>query len=92
MLLGSYRENCWSKFCLFPITSHLIHVPALCSGQLQATKSLCHFYSSVSPNPEACITYHEHWLALAQQLRDREMEGRLLESLGQLYRNLNTAR
>uniref|UniRef100_A0A8C5L5Y3 SH3 domain and tetratricopeptide repeats 2 n=1 Tax=Jaculus jaculus TaxID=51337 RepID=A0A8C5L5Y3_JACJA len=60
--------------------------------QLQVTKSLCHFYSSVSPNPEACITYHEHWLALAQQLRDREMEGRLLESLGQLYRNLNTAR
>uniref|UniRef100_G3SY89 SH3 domain and tetratricopeptide repeats 2 n=1 Tax=Loxodonta africana TaxID=9785 RepID=G3SY89_LOXAF len=61
-------------------------------SQLQVTKSLCHFYSSVSPNPEACITYHEHWLALAQQLRDREMEGRLLESLGQLYRNFNTAR
>ncbi|XP_060036715.1 SH3 domain and tetratricopeptide repeat-containing protein 2 isoform X2 [Erinaceus europaeus] len=61
-------------------------------GQLQVTKSLCHFYSSVSPNPEACITYHEHWLSLAQKLRDREMEGRLLESLGQLYRNLNTAR
>ncbi|KAM5301082.1 SH3 domain and tetratricopeptide repeat-containing protein 2 isoform 1-T1 [Glossophaga mutica] len=61
-------------------------------SQLQVTKSLCHFYSSVSPNPEACITYHEHWLTLAQQLRDREMEGQLLESLGQLYRNLNTAR
>ncbi|XP_037364885.1 SH3 domain and tetratricopeptide repeat-containing protein 2 isoform X2 [Talpa occidentalis] len=61
-------------------------------SQLQVTKSLCHFYSSVCPNPEACIIYHEHWLALAQQLRDREMEGRLLESLGQLYRNLNTAR
>uniref|UniRef100_U3DL58 SH3 domain and tetratricopeptide repeat-containing protein 2 n=1 Tax=Callithrix jacchus TaxID=9483 RepID=U3DL58_CALJA len=61
-------------------------------SQLQVTKSLCHFYSSVSPSPEACITYHEHWLALAQQLRDREMEGRLLESLGQLYRNLNTVR
>ncbi|XP_006863916.1 PREDICTED: SH3 domain and tetratricopeptide repeat-containing protein 2 isoform X2 [Chrysochloris asiatica] len=61
-------------------------------SQLQVTKSLCHFYSSVSPSPEACITYHEHWLALAQQLRDREMEGRLLESLGQLYRNLNTGR
>ncbi|XP_071077910.1 SH3 domain and tetratricopeptide repeat-containing protein 2 isoform X3 [Desmodus rotundus] len=61
-------------------------------SQLQVTKSLCHFYSSVSPNPEACITYHEHWLMLVQQLRDREMEGQLLESLGQLYRNLNTAR
>lgn len=62
------------------------------NSQLQVTKSLCHFYSSVSPNPDACITYHEHWLALAQQLRDREMEGLLLESLGQLYRNLNTSR
>ncbi|XP_006893814.1 PREDICTED: SH3 domain and tetratricopeptide repeat-containing protein 2 [Elephantulus edwardii] len=61
-------------------------------SQLQVTKSLCHFYSSESPNPEACITYHEHWLALAQQLRDRDMEGRLLESLGQLYRNFNTPR
>ncbi|MBZ3878075.1 SH3 domain and tetratricopeptide repeat-containing protein 2 [Sciurus carolinensis] len=61
-------------------------------SQLQVTKCLCHFYSSVSPNPEACIMYHERWLTLAQQLRDREMEGRLLESLGQLYRNLNTAR
>ncbi|GAB1301796.1 SH3 domain and tetratricopeptide repeat-containing protein 2 [Apodemus speciosus] len=62
------------------------------NSQLQVTKSLCHFYSSVSPNPDACITYHEHWLVLARQLRDREMEGRLLESLGQLYRNLNTSR
>ncbi|KAM6222371.1 SH3 domain and tetratricopeptide repeat-containing protein 2 [Rhynchocyon petersi] len=61
-------------------------------SQLQVTKALCHFYSSESPNPEACITYHEHWLALAQQLRDRDMEGRLLESLGQLYKNFNTAR
>ncbi|KAM4870342.1 SH3 domain and tetratricopeptide repeat-containing protein 2 isoform 1-T1 [Urocitellus parryii] len=61
-------------------------------SQLQVTKCLCHFYSSVSPNPEACIMYHERWLALAQQFRDREMEGRLLESLGQLYRNLNTSR
>lgn len=79
-------------FCPCPISGDLIHVPALCLGQLQVTESLCHFYNSVSPNPEACITYHEHWLTLAQQLRDREMEGRLLESLGQLYWNLNTAR
>lgn len=80
-------KMCWHTLC-----QCLIHVPVLCSGQLQVTKSLCHFYSSVSPNPDACITYHEHWLALAQQLRDREMEGQLLESLGQLYRNLNTSR
>lgn len=95
-LKSEYDPRCWeaseSMRCPCPIAGHLIHVPALCSGQLQVTKSLCHFYSSVSPNPEACITYHEHWLTLAQQLRDREMEGRLLESLGQLYRNLNTAR
>ncbi|XP_048187175.1 SH3 domain and tetratricopeptide repeat-containing protein 2 isoform X2 [Perognathus longimembris pacificus] len=87
----SGRQLTQSRFCyevalLFGLRNRHL------KSQLQVTKSLCHFYSSVSPNPEACITYHEHWLALAQQLRDRDMEGRLLESLGQLYRNLNTAR
>ncbi|KAL6041218.1 hypothetical protein STEG23_022924 [Scotinomys teguina] len=81
-----YSLLCYEMALLFGLRhQHL-------NSQLQVTKSLCHFYSSVSPNPDACITYHEHWLALAQQLRDREMEGRLLESLGQLYRNLNTSR
>ncbi|XP_043842377.1 SH3 domain and tetratricopeptide repeat-containing protein 2 [Dromiciops gliroides] len=59
--------------------------------QLQATKSLCHFYSTVSPNSGACITYHEHWLRLAQQLQDHETEGILLEELSQLYLHQNTA-
>ncbi|XP_053423016.1 SH3 domain and tetratricopeptide repeat-containing protein 2 isoform X3 [Nycticebus coucang] len=82
----AYGRLCYEMALLFGLRhQHL-------KSQLQVTKSLCHFYSSVSPHPEACITYHEHWLSLAQQLRDREMEGRLLESLGQLYRNLNTAR
>ncbi|KAM5214349.1 SH3 domain and tetratricopeptide repeat-containing protein 2 isoform 4-T5 [Hipposideros larvatus] len=83
-LLGS--RLCYEMALLFGLRHRHL------KSQLQVTKSLCHFYSSVSPNPEACITYHEHWLTLAQQLRDREMEGQLLESLGQLYRNLNTAR
>ncbi|XP_016283870.1 SH3 domain and tetratricopeptide repeat-containing protein 2 isoform X2 [Monodelphis domestica] len=59
--------------------------------QLQATKSLCHFYSIVSPDSGACITYHEHWLRLAQQLQDHETEGILLEELSHLYLNQNTA-
>ncbi|KAM4875436.1 SH3 domain and tetratricopeptide repeat-containing protein 2 isoform 1-T1 [Thomomys bottae] len=82
----THSRFCYEMALLFGLRNRHL------KSQLQVTKSLCHFYSSVSPNPEACITYHEHWLALAQQLRDREMEGRLLESLGQLYRNLNTAR
>ncbi|XP_073932793.1 SH3 domain and tetratricopeptide repeat-containing protein 2 isoform X3 [Castor canadensis] len=82
----THAQLCYEMALLFGLRHQHI------KSQLQVTRSLCHFYSSVSPNPEACITYHEHWLALAQQLRDREMEGRLLESLGQLYRNLNTAR
>uniref|UniRef100_A0A7N4P309 SH3 domain and tetratricopeptide repeats 2 n=1 Tax=Sarcophilus harrisii TaxID=9305 RepID=A0A7N4P309_SARHA len=60
-------------------------------AQLQATKSLCHFYRTVSPNSGACITYHEHWLTLAKQLQDHETEGILLEELSQLYLNQNTA-
>ncbi|XP_021085508.2 SH3 domain and tetratricopeptide repeat-containing protein 2 isoform X2 [Mesocricetus auratus] len=82
----SHSRLCYEMALLFGLRHRHLN------SQLQVTKSLCHFYSSVSPNPDACITYHEHWLALAQQLRDREMEGRLLESLGQLYRNLNTSR
>ncbi|XP_027258578.2 SH3 domain and tetratricopeptide repeat-containing protein 2 isoform X2 [Cricetulus griseus] len=81
-----HSRLCYEMALMFGLRHQHLH------SQLQVTKSLCHFYSSVCPNPDACITYHEHWLALAQQLRDREMEGRLLESLGQLYRNLNTSR
>ncbi|XP_074068465.1 SH3 domain and tetratricopeptide repeat-containing protein 2 isoform X2 [Macrotis lagotis] len=76
---------CYEMTLLFGLKHHHIKT------QLQATKSLCHFYRMVSPNSEACITYHEHWLRLTQQLQDHEMEGILLEELSQLYLNQNTA-
>ncbi|XP_068958434.1 SH3 domain and tetratricopeptide repeat-containing protein 2 isoform X2 [Petaurus breviceps papuanus] len=76
---------CYEMTLLFGLKHHHLKT------QLQATKSLCHFYSTVSPNSGACITYHEHWLWLAQQLQDRETEGILLEKLSQLYLNQNTA-
>ncbi|XP_060621074.2 SH3 domain and tetratricopeptide repeat-containing protein 2 isoform X2 [Anolis sagrei] len=61
-------------------------------SQLQATESLCHFYSKVCPNSGASIIYHEHQVLLSQQLQDRKMEGQLLQSLSQLYQSVNTAR
>ncbi|XP_009903022.2 LOW QUALITY PROTEIN: SH3 domain and tetratricopeptide repeat-containing protein 2 [Dryobates pubescens] len=60
-------------------------------SQLHITESLCHFYSKVSPNLQACITYHEHWVSLAQQLHDREMEGNVQQTLSQLYQALGTS-
>ncbi|XP_027697622.1 SH3 domain and tetratricopeptide repeat-containing protein 2 isoform X1 [Vombatus ursinus] len=76
---------CYEMTLLFGLKHHHLKT------QLQATKSLCHFYSTVSPNSGACITYHEHWLRLAQQLQDHETEGILLEKLSQLYLKQNTA-
>ncbi|NXV11423.1 S3TC2 protein, partial [Cepphus grylle] len=60
-------------------------------SQLHITESLCHFYSKVSPNLQACITYHEHWVSLAQQLQDREMEDNARQTLSQLYQALGTS-
>ncbi|XP_054834676.1 SH3 domain and tetratricopeptide repeat-containing protein 2 isoform X2 [Eublepharis macularius] len=61
-------------------------------SQLHVVESLCHFYSKVYPNTRACIIYHEHQVSLAQQFQDREMEGQLLQVLGQLYQSLHTTR
>ncbi|NWU52236.1 S3TC2 protein, partial [Dromas ardeola] len=60
-------------------------------SQLHITESLCRFYSKVSPNLQARLTYHEHWVALAQQLQDREMEGDARQTLSQLYQALGTS-
>ncbi|XP_077183191.1 SH3 domain and tetratricopeptide repeat-containing protein 2 isoform X6 [Paroedura picta] len=62
------------------------------NGQLHAVESLCHFHSKVHPDIGACIVYHEHQVFLAQQLQDKEMEGQLLQVLGQLYQSLHTTR
>ncbi|CAM4588862.1 unnamed protein product [Lepidochelys olivacea] len=74
---------CYELALVFALKSHNV------KSQLHITESLCHFYSKVSPNPGACITYHEHWVSLAQQLRDREIEGNVLQTLSQLYQTLD---
>ncbi|NXH82961.1 S3TC2 protein, partial [Edolisoma coerulescens] len=59
-------------------------------SQLHVTERLCHFYSKVCPDLQACITYHEHWASLARQLQDRELEGSARQALSQLYQALGT--
>ncbi|XP_060096573.1 SH3 domain and tetratricopeptide repeat-containing protein 2 [Heteronotia binoei] len=59
-------------------------------SQLRAVESLCRFHSKVCPNTGACIVYYEYQVSLAQQLQDRQMEGQLLQVLGQLYQSLHT--
>ncbi|XP_039341685.1 SH3 domain and tetratricopeptide repeat-containing protein 2 isoform X2 [Mauremys reevesii] len=73
---------CYELALVFALKSHNV------KSQLHITESLCHFYSKVSPNLGACITYHEHWVSLAQQLRDREIEGKVLQTLSRLYQTL----
>lgn len=64
---------------------------SLChTGQLHVTECLCHSYSKVCPDLQACITYHEHWASLARQLQDRELEGSARQALSQLYQALGT--
>ncbi|NXR13141.1 S3TC2 protein, partial [Semnornis frantzii] len=60
-------------------------------SQLHIAECLCHFYSKVSPSLQACISYHEHWVSLARQLHDREMEGNVQQTLSQLYQVLGTS-
>ncbi|NXB78846.1 S3TC2 protein, partial [Donacobius atricapilla] len=59
-------------------------------SQLLATECLCHFYSTVCPDLQACIAYHEHWASLARQLQRRELEGSARQALSQLYQALGT--
>ncbi|XP_065546387.1 SH3 domain and tetratricopeptide repeat-containing protein 2 isoform X3 [Lathamus discolor] len=75
---------CYELALVFALKWHNVR------SQLHITESLCHFYSKVSPNLQACITYHEHWVSLAQQLQDRELEGNIRQTLSQLYQALGT--
>ncbi|XP_077042582.1 SH3 domain and tetratricopeptide repeat-containing protein 2 isoform X1 [Agelaius phoeniceus] len=59
-------------------------------SQLHVTERLCHFYSRVCPELQACITYHEHRASLARQLQDRELEASARQALSQLYQALGT--
>ncbi|NXE17381.1 S3TC2 protein, partial [Ardeotis kori] len=76
---------CYELALVFALKWHNVR------SQLHITESLCHFYSKVSPSLQACITYHEHWVSLAQQLQDREMEGNVRQTLSQLYQALGTS-
>uniref|UniRef100_A0A8C0BPR8 SH3 domain and tetratricopeptide repeats 2 n=1 Tax=Buteo japonicus TaxID=224669 RepID=A0A8C0BPR8_9AVES len=76
---------CYELALVFALKWHNVR------SQLHITECLCHFYSKVSPNPQASITYHEHWVSLAQQLQDRELEGNVWQTLSQLYQALGTA-
>ncbi|NXA03279.1 S3TC2 protein, partial [Sapayoa aenigma] len=76
---------CYELALVFALKWHNVR------SQLHITESLCHFYSKVSPNLQACITYHEHWVSLAQQLQDRELEGQVQQALSQLYQALGTS-
>ncbi|NXS57254.1 S3TC2 protein, partial [Brachypteracias leptosomus] len=76
---------CYELALVFALKWHNVR------SQLHITESLCHFYSKVSPNLQACITYHEHWVSLAQQLQDRELEGNVQQTLSQLYQALGTS-
>ncbi|XP_057265780.1 SH3 domain and tetratricopeptide repeat-containing protein 2 isoform X1 [Pezoporus wallicus] len=75
---------CYELALVFALKWHNVR------SQLHITESLCHFYSKVSPSLQACITYHEHWVSLAQQLQDRELEGNVRQTLSQLYQALGT--
>ncbi|NXT84646.1 S3TC2 protein, partial [Zapornia atra] len=75
---------CYELALVFALKWHNV------KSQLHITECLCHFYSKVSPNLQACITYHKHWVSLAQQLQDREMEGNVCRTLSQLYQALGT--
>ncbi|NXF99311.1 S3TC2 protein, partial [Sakesphorus luctuosus] len=76
---------CYELALVFSLKWHNVR------SQLQVTESLCHFYSKVFPDLHACITYHEHWVSLARQLQDRELEGSARQALSQLYQALGTS-
>uniref|UniRef100_A0A663MP63 SH3 domain and tetratricopeptide repeats 2 n=1 Tax=Athene cunicularia TaxID=194338 RepID=A0A663MP63_ATHCN len=76
---------CYELALVFALKWHNVR------SQLHIIESLCHFYSKVSPSLQACITYHEQWVSLAQQLQDRELEGNVQQTLSQLYQALGTS-
>ncbi|NWQ80273.1 S3TC2 protein, partial [Columbina picui] len=76
---------CYELALVFALKWHNVR------SQLHIIECLCHFYSKVSPDLQACITYHEHWVSLTQQLQDRELEGNVRQTLSQLYQALGTS-
>lgn len=62
------------------------------SGQLQATRRLCHLYQAVCPDEAQCIIYNEHQLALLRKTGDKSQEGEVLQAISRLYLSQGTER
>ncbi|KAM4675989.1 SH3 domain and tetratricopeptide repeat-containing protein 2 [Discoglossus pictus] len=75
---------CYELALLFALKSSNL------KSQLRIIEELCNFHNTVSPDTGSHITYCEHWVHLIQQLKDREKEGQLLNTLSHLYQSLNT--
>ncbi|XP_039629874.1 SH3 domain and tetratricopeptide repeat-containing protein 2 isoform X1 [Polypterus senegalus] len=58
-------------------------------SQLLAAQALSCFYERVLPNHSCCILYYEHCLTLSQQLKNKQLEGSLLDILSELYLSLH---
>ncbi|MGH0156328.1 UNVERIFIED_CONTAM: hypothetical protein FKN15_031033 [Acipenser sinensis] len=75
---------CYETALLIAMSARNLH------SQLHAAKSLSCFYEKVLPRLGQCIIYYEHCVALSRQLKDKSLEGELLETLSKLYSSLKT--
>ncbi|MBN3276824.1 S3TC2 protein, partial [Polyodon spathula] len=75
---------CYETALLIAMSARNLH------SQLHAAKSLSCFYEKVLPRFGQCIIYYEHCVALSRQLKDKRLEGELLETLSKLYSSLKT--
>ncbi|XP_042324116.1 SH3 domain and tetratricopeptide repeat-containing protein 1 isoform X3 [Sceloporus undulatus] len=61
-------------------------------GQFKAVQHLCQFYSTVLADEAQCVIYNEYQLSLVRKMSDKVMEGKILETISQLYLSLGTER
>ncbi|XP_075399730.1 SH3 domain and tetratricopeptide repeat-containing protein 1 [Tenrec ecaudatus] len=85
---GLARQSCHCYEWAFLVAMETGHF----ESQLCAVQRLCHFYSSVQPSKAHSVVYHELQLSLVRRTADRAREGRLLETISQLYLSLGTER
>ncbi|XP_045145398.1 SH3 domain and tetratricopeptide repeat-containing protein 1 [Echinops telfairi] len=85
---GLARQSCHCYEWAFLVAMETGHF----ESQLCAVQRLCHFYSSVQPSEAHSVVYHELQLSLVHRTADRAREGRLLETISQLYLSLGTER
>uniref|UniRef100_A0A8D0G913 SH3 domain and tetratricopeptide repeats 1 n=1 Tax=Sphenodon punctatus TaxID=8508 RepID=A0A8D0G913_SPHPU len=61
-------------------------------SQLQAIQLLCQFYSTILPDEAQCVIYNEYQLSLATKMSNKVLEGKILETISQLYISFGTER